>query len=443
MYTYDPHRHVRIWLSRDRDVFLNIENQLRFISMRYINPQAEIHLIYDRSLLSEAAIKAAHLFCARHRISLHDVQSEVIALCGSIEEQLLIALYQYEIEHLKQAGNLGVCSDILRWLSPVYKLGTYSDFDTMINTKNLPERISVQKPILLNVDSLSVDMPLKQCRSIILNNDVIAIIDEKNSIELIKKIQRSIYYTYLEPSKNNPYFKHINQLTHSLLAESDGVQVDDLIDEMTGDAFISHLSSIVENNPNKNAYALRKNIIYVTRNNDAYCKAKHTTINMFASEIRDELAQSTDAISRAKSASATDNELVIETREYHRLQFLKYSVMFTTGPMRVCAVLFWKLIYTLDEFQNDVKPYAFSHYQLESHFKSKQLYRDEATELNTCDDKFKSNDLSWLEEGWHAIAVREVRIKTAQQTLYRFFKSIKSNITAQQDLERSVLTYPS
>jgi glucosyltransferase Lgt1/2/3 len=38
MYRYNPHQQVKIWLSKYPDVFLNPENQLRFVKIRVTNP---------------------------------------------------------------------------------------------------------------------------------------------------------------------------------------------------------------------------------------------------------------------------------------------------------------------------------------------------------------------------------------------------------------------
>ena len=37
-YELNPHRHVKIWLSKKPDIFLNQENQLRLVRIRAQNP---------------------------------------------------------------------------------------------------------------------------------------------------------------------------------------------------------------------------------------------------------------------------------------------------------------------------------------------------------------------------------------------------------------------
>jgi glucosyltransferase Lgt1/2/3 len=49
-YSFAPHRHVKIWLSKDSDIFLNLENQIRLVKMRDINPKDTINFIYDSRL---------------------------------------------------------------------------------------------------------------------------------------------------------------------------------------------------------------------------------------------------------------------------------------------------------------------------------------------------------------------------------------------------------
>ncbi len=51
MYKYNPHAHVKIWLSKTPSVFMNIENQTRLIEMREKNPNdimLEAYLIHAK-----------------------------------------------------------------------------------------------------------------------------------------------------------------------------------------------------------------------------------------------------------------------------------------------------------------------------------------------------------------------------------------------------------
>ncbi|MBN9230775.1 MAG: hypothetical protein BGO90_07795 [Legionella sp. 40-6] len=128
-YNFNPHRHVKIWLSKDKDSFLNLENRVRLVKMRDDNPEDEITFIYDSSLLSARAQLELQTFCKQYGIIAKDVRTEIIPFCATDNQQTLIALYEDEIGNLDTGGNLAAASDILRWLKPVYDSGIYSDFD--------------------------------------------------------------------------------------------------------------------------------------------------------------------------------------------------------------------------------------------------------------------------------------------------------------------------
>lgn len=113
-YTFNPHRHVKIWLSKDPDTFLNMENQLRLVKMRGINPKDEITLVYESSLLSANALAELHAFCAKHNITPKDVTKDLLPHCKTDLERALAEKYRDEITHLSEGGNLAVGSDILR-----------------------------------------------------------------------------------------------------------------------------------------------------------------------------------------------------------------------------------------------------------------------------------------------------------------------------------------
>ena len=117
-FEYHPHMHVKIWLSRDPSVFMNLENQIRLIDMRQTNPSDVIHLLYDTSLLEEKACRDLVLFCEEQHIIPIDAQQLQTQL-HTHEELVLYTSYLDEIRHLDAGGNLGVASDIIRWLTRI------------------------------------------------------------------------------------------------------------------------------------------------------------------------------------------------------------------------------------------------------------------------------------------------------------------------------------
>ena len=147
--TFNPHKHVKIWLSKNPRVFMNEENKLRLLHMRERCPGDLIQLIYDSVLLNESARDDLQAFCLKHDIKPVDVRDLISEIPEDKRHEQLLALYEDEISNLDHGGNLAAASDILRWIKPVYTKGTYSDFDVMVQTKALPETLTINADLLL------------------------------------------------------------------------------------------------------------------------------------------------------------------------------------------------------------------------------------------------------------------------------------------------------
>ena len=186
-YSYDPHKHYKIWLSKDSTVFMNLENQMRMIDMRIKNPKDEIHFVFDSSMLDDAAREEANKFCTENNFKPLDVHTIVLSELTELEAELL-QHYKQEIANLDLGGNLAVASDILRWISPIFRLGTYTDFDVPVDTSALPAKLDVESPLLLNIGSLK----LGSNELVLSNNDYISIVDEDASKAQLTKIQQGI-----------------------------------------------------------------------------------------------------------------------------------------------------------------------------------------------------------------------------------------------------------
>lgn len=186
-YGFNPHRHVKIWLSKNPQKFMSDENQLRLLAMRSKCPGDEIHLIYDSRLLTNDAKQDLLNFCKNNGIQADDIRDLINNAQLDSEEKQLIEIYEDEISHLDAGGNLAAASDVLRWIRPVYQLGTYSDFDVNIKTKDLPDYIPVKSDILLNIGSHQL---FAQNELIDVCNDIISITSPDS--EKIKKIQKAI-----------------------------------------------------------------------------------------------------------------------------------------------------------------------------------------------------------------------------------------------------------
>lgn len=181
-YNYNPHQHVKIWLSNDRNSFLTLINQLRLVKMRNLNPADTINLVYDSRLLSDEALANLKTFCQKHNIVVHDIPKKIIPFCKTKEEEKLIQLYQDEIFNLEQGGNLGVASDLLRMLEAVYSLGTYSDFDVHIDTKKLPPLIQIKEPFLFSFDK----------KNVLFCTDILIIANSLQTLPVIQIIQHAM-----------------------------------------------------------------------------------------------------------------------------------------------------------------------------------------------------------------------------------------------------------
>ena len=202
-YSFSPHRHVKIWLSKDRNTFLNLENRVRLVKMRDINPTDDIHFVYDSDLLSDAALADLHSFCTRYNIVPKDVRTDLLPNCRTVEETNLISIYNDEMSHLQQGGNVAVGSDILRWLKPVYELGTYTDFDVHVDTSKLSPTMTVLRPLLM---SLGSNVFFGKAETVSINNDTISVVDCDAALTDIKKIQRAIYASCSRQESNGEGF---------------------------------------------------------------------------------------------------------------------------------------------------------------------------------------------------------------------------------------------
>ena len=152
-YFLNTRKLYKTWFTNDPNVFLNFENQLRFIRFRKHNPEASISLLYSSELLSEQAKQKMHVFCATHNIMAVDFDTEIFG--NSIDPQE-IAINQLAKQELQAwtpvdiGGNGAAASDILRFSKKVIEeCGVYSDFDVVVKLAELPEKYKIKSPIIL------------------------------------------------------------------------------------------------------------------------------------------------------------------------------------------------------------------------------------------------------------------------------------------------------
>ncbi|RUR22685.1 glycosyltransferase family 88 protein [Legionella qingyii] len=420
-YQFNPHRHVKIWLSQDRNSFLNLENQKRLIKMRYLNPDDEIHFVYDSRLLNPKAQEDLKQFCNKHHITPMDVAT----LKGNNEtEHQLLEHYSNEIKCLGRGGNLAVASDILRWIEDIYKLGTYADFDTRIDTRGLPALIEVEHPLLLSMGSIKI----ASSESLVINNDIIAVVDPNDALPYVKKVQDTILKNLTTKHRLfSSYFDQVRRLYNSVLGDEVGglflslsagneLQISEELDQLRAST-----NSMPE---------LRFKIEQQYKDNQSFCRKKNTNVVDCAQEIRKSAASWLVWLITPKAiyqelkklaAIKNDEELVSKVRQNQRLQLLKSSVVYTTGPGALLNGLFSQYLLSDSNTikQDKINTFAFSHYGLEKRFISKN-YIPFASSLKTVNALQnegtigKCNDLSWLKEGQEAIHSREEIIRKKQ-----------------------------
>ncbi|KTD45915.1 putative glucosyltransferase Lgt1 [Legionella rubrilucens] len=450
-YQFNPHRHVKIWLSKDKDTFLNLENRVRLVRMRDINPNDEIHFVYDSQLLSSKALKELESFCSRYNIIAHDVRNEVIPHCETQEEKNLITIYNDEMSHLKKGGNPAVGSDILRWLKPVYELGTYTDFDVHVDTGKLPETIAVEKPLLLSVGSYALKGDIE---AISINNDTIAVVDSQDALPHIQKIQKTIYKACSEQPKRGQgfienYVAHVKSTLASLFSP---LLADMLFDLDPNSKTLSTLASLSKG---KTVLEVRQEIIRITADNLSFSNSvmpfhfflsDEEIIAQAAKQQRAALKKQLGWISwlllpgnqykqiETLASIQDDNQFLTAVREQTRMIFLKSSVVYTSGPGALLSALF-DLYNKKDAVNKEIAPFSFSFYGLDKAFISENSLPLHATAKmlaakmqNT--EIGKLNDLSWLEEGQNAVAVREQKIRETQSHLPQDFHDMHEKIEA-------------
>lgn len=448
-YRYNPHCHVKIWLSKNPHSFLNLENQHRIAKMREINPSDRIHFIFDGHLLTSTAVEELIAFCKHYQLIPKDVR-ELIATCKSVEEKNLVELYKAEVACLQHGGNPAAASDILRWLEPVYSLGTYTDFDIQINTQQLLETIEVNSSILLNIgsiahseedswsDSDSDDSVLTQKpqppvetlrRAVYVNNDLLAIVDPKQAQMTIKRIQTAIYQACQKQSSHqSPYIQYINAMKTSLNPKSFNPKIEAPI------LYCLHQRSI-----DKTAIELRQKILESTADNQTFCQTFFSPEHRLKGNL---ITHSAKLIKNYKIPTQSlwigleDNEFeidetqpdptVVQTfREKNRFHLLKDSVIHTTGAGVLLCTLFPEFIYNTEAFNERIAPYSFEHYHLTAAFHSTNgiPLNGDVSALLRVNAEIEHNDCSWLPEGEAQQKIREAALIERLQFNDRFFKA--------------------
>lgn len=397
-YLFNPHKHVKIWFSLDRDSFLNNLNKARFIEMRKTNPADEIHFIYDSRLLSDEAQKKLRQFCIQHEILPHDFLIDVIPKCETPEELELVREYEKNRLKISQGIHVGSMSDIVRWLGPVYRLGSYNDYDTRIDTAQLNATIEVKSPLLLNLNKISMT-PLIQ--SVDINCDMISVVDESAALESIKKIQMRIVKNC---STCTPDFSPYQDFMLAGINSEKALKLGENGNLEDADRKAMHQLS-----QDRNVYELRDFIMENTANNAVFVAFinKNTHLGGAIADIHTDLKR-----------GSSEHKITI-ARTFLRQKYLINTVIYTTGTGPLVLSLFPDLLYEKTFMETQVLPYSYAYYNLTQSFYSGNLT------LPSLSGEI-SNDLSWLKDQETVINERMQEEQTEEKEKF-FHKSTDSS----------------
>lgn len=447
LYSFNPHQHVKIWLSKKPDLFLNFENQKRLIKTRYKNPNDTIHFIYAESLLNDEAKHTLKNFCNEYNIIPVSIEKDILPECQTERETELAKWYQHEVQQMDSGGNPASASDLLRWLSPVYRRGTYSDFDVEVTTDPLVKFIQVDKPLLLNLGSMNV--LLHNTNLLSFNNDIIAIVDEADALEHIAKVQDALIDAYTNRTNKFSYtsstdalFKELTPFLPSFLISF----MEQLLNSLSNAA--KELNNIQENSAiTHNSWLTPAQLREQLRNEkedlpyifaqrvlraigcDSQLLAEDNIISEVAKCYRQIIRHKTNwlgwltlpsnqYIEFQKQISLSDIELYqLAIKEAYRSMYIQ-TVLNSTGPSLLLLALFGKLVHPLNFIKDEIAPFAFSQYHLGKYFDLKNGERigasifDGLARLFALEAPGEVGDISWVESGAQNQKAREENIKT-------------------------------
>ncbi|KTD53118.1 putative glucosyltransferase Lgt1 [Legionella santicrucis] len=441
MYQYNPSLHVKIWLSNDPNVFMNLENQIRLLEMREKNPHDTVHLVYDSTLLTHSSIQALHEFGKENNIILIDAH----IIDGKLEfesEKKLYGFYKEEVSNLNSGGNLGVASDILRWLSPIFRLGTYTDFDVPIDTTNIPSNIPIQSPLLLNIGSLKIGKK----EFILANNDFVAIIDEVAAKKEIERVQNGLLARLAQYDTDFIEKTEKELMTDSLINR----YIIKLMKNRSESLYISKSKELISPNTPNSSLKIRAYIHEMMTNKVDFLNFKKISSKETSQDIinrlRKELHSQLNLVKYlffSKEYSlikhileANDEKFLSYLMKKEHDLYLKSIVICTTGPIQIANSLFNEYVVNTDKFRKEIQPLSFNYYGLQNAFRSQNSIPLHENVLGML--KFlgvedgELNDSSWLNTGKELQASRIKQLAVRQQelalSLPLSFSAVKNNL---------------
>ncbi|KTC78605.1 glycosyltransferase family 88 protein [Legionella cincinnatiensis] len=443
MYQYNPRLHVKIWLSNDPNVFMNLENQIRLLEMREKNPHDTVHLVYDSTLLTRSSVQALYEFSKENNITLIDAY--VIEEKLEFEsEKKLYGFYKEEISNLNSGGNLGVASDILRWLSPIFKLGTYTDFDVPIDTTNIPSNIPIESPLLLNIGSLKIGKK----EFILANNDFVAIIDDVAAKKEIERVQSGLLATLAQYDTDFIEKTEKELITDSFINR----YIVKLMKNRSESLYIAKSKELISPDTPNSSLKIRAYIHEMMMNKVDFLNFKKIspteTSQDIINRLRKELQSQLNLIKYlffSKEYSlikytleANDEKFLSYLMKKEHDLYLKSIVICTTGPIQIANSLFNDYVVNIDKFRKEIQPLSFNYYGLQNAFRSQNSIPLHENVLGML--KFlgvedgELNDSSWLNTGKELQASRIKQLAMRQQelalSLPLSFSTIKNHLEA-------------
>lgn len=176
---------MKIWFTKNPNEFLSLKNKTRLVEFCKNNPDATLTIIYSSALLNNHGRADFEKLKQRHpNIIFSDFSSPEFK--EKITDKCELQLYhiaENELTRLYRGGNVAAASDAVRLLSPSYKSGIYSDFDTVIKSRK--GITSIPEPLLFNSPRNE-----EYC------NDVIIVANDATENEPLKKIQNEVVRRY-------------------------------------------------------------------------------------------------------------------------------------------------------------------------------------------------------------------------------------------------------
>lgn len=197
--TFNTENTLKIWFSKPESPCLGPLNEWRLVSHRARFPEAEITLVINIPVL-ETERKHLMEFCEKWNVKVLDLKSikDKILTDDSIEDKdiQLELLRIAELEIASDFGNLAAASDIIRILSPVAKIATYSDLDVIrCKMESAPSKVDSIFGIYV-LGEISCDLNDKTLK-LVLNNNLLAC-NERHT-DFLKNYRAEVLKRYQRP----------------------------------------------------------------------------------------------------------------------------------------------------------------------------------------------------------------------------------------------------